>query len=114
VHFQPLHASSAATIVFSDLPSADSHPHLSQPTLVSIRAMKPKLWAELVACMRRRRGRRTLAVDLRLIQRPRRRTALLSTPGWPVSHLGRIWPRSGEARPDPAYFFFFLCMLIDF
>jgi hypothetical protein len=41
VHFRPLHASSAATIVLSDLTSADSRPHLSQPTLVSIRAMKP-------------------------------------------------------------------------
>jgi hypothetical protein len=41
VHFQPLHASSAATIVFSDLTSADSCPHLSQLTLVSIRATKP-------------------------------------------------------------------------
>jgi hypothetical protein len=37
-----------------------------------------------------------------------------ATPGWPASHLGRIWPRSGEARPDPAYFLFFSeCSMIS-
>jgi hypothetical protein len=54
-----------------------------------------------------RRGRRPLDVDRILIERPRRRTASSPAPGWPASRLGWIWPRSGEARPDPACFFFF-------
>jgi hypothetical protein len=30
-------------------------------------------------------------------------------PGLAGEPTGPIWPRSGEARPNPAYFFFFLC-----
>jgi hypothetical protein len=30
-----------------------------------------------------------------------------AAPGWPASRLGRIWPRSSEARPDPAFSYFF-------
>jgi hypothetical protein len=60
--------------------------------------------------MRRRRGRRTLAVDLRLILRPRKHTASLSTLGWPAklrADPAQIWlcpARSGL----PRLFFFFL------
>jgi hypothetical protein len=48
-----------------------------------------------------------MAVDRRLIEWPKPRTAPLTAPRWPASRLGWIWPRSGKAQPDPACFVFF-------
>jgi hypothetical protein len=106
-HSQPLHARSAPAPAVLDHAATDSHPRLISMTSVSDLPRETLAGAVLLPCMQQTTG--TTAISRRspsnrMDGRPRTDSATAELAGEPV---GPIWPRSGEARPDPAPFHFF-------